>query len=394
MQFPEPIPVIILTGFLGSGKSTILNELLTDPAFANTAVIINEFGDVAIDHDLVQIGRRELMVTSTGCMCCTVGSDIRSSLFELHEAVNQKNINAFNRVIVETTGLADPAPVINQIVPGGSPATGYRDPVVARSFELSGVICTIDAISGLMSMERHFECMKQVAFADRIILTKTDLMQDAATTIDYAELRRMLPGLNPAASIVDKNSLDFDLRKLFTPAPYLPKDLGSDVEGWLAVESAIEQSDSREIKSHPKGRHSNGVIRSDALIHDKPVSAGNLKDFVELLSAIAGPQLLRVKGIVNLEDEQERPLVLHVVQDSLTLRRLTDWPSEDHRTRLVAITHGLAPSLVSELFTVLTGLPRRAKMRLAVTLAVLVVGLFGIIVALSFADAIASVHFK
>lgn len=141
----DKTPVFVLTGFLGAGKSTLLNRLLVDPAFTDTAVIINEFGDVALDHDLVRVGRTQISRATTGCLCCTIGSDIRSTLHELQVRAGAGEFS-FHRVIVETTGLADPAPLVNQLIPGGSPAIGLRDHLVARNFELAGVVTLVDIV--------------------------------------------------------------------------------------------------------------------------------------------------------------------------------------------------------------------------------------------------------
>lgn len=178
---PSLIPVFVLTGFLGSGKTTLLRSLLADPSFADTAVVMNEFGDVSIDHDLLRIGGTEMMVTTTSCLCCSPSSDLRASLFDLHALARVRLSRSFARVVVETTGIADPAPAINQLIPGGAPAIGLRDHTVARSFELAGVVTLVDAILGPMTLERHFECLKQVAFADRIVITKTDMIHDPAS---------------------------------------------------------------------------------------------------------------------------------------------------------------------------------------------------------------------
>src|SRR5688500_8956983 len=162
----DKIPVFVLTGFLGAGKSTLLNRLLADPAFADTAVIINEFGNVALDHDLVRVGETQVARTTTGCLCCAIGSDIRSTLHELHVLAAAGEIS-LHRVIIETTGLADPAPLVNQLMPGGAPAIGLRDHLVARNFELAGVVTLVDIVTGELSIESHFEAAKQIAFADR-----------------------------------------------------------------------------------------------------------------------------------------------------------------------------------------------------------------------------------
>lgn len=196
MNIDRPIPVTILTGFLGAGKSTLLNEFLAGDDVADTAVIVNEFGDISIDHDLIRVNQRELIVPTTGCLCCTAGSDIRSSLFQLYEALESQAVPPFKRVIVETTGLADPAPIINQITLGGVPAVGYRDGAVATTFRLSGVVCAIDVATIEQSIERHFECIKQLAFADLIVLTKTDIALEAAAGPRLSELLATIRQIN------------------------------------------------------------------------------------------------------------------------------------------------------------------------------------------------------
>jgi G3E family GTPase len=369
MKIDQPIPVTILTGFLGSGKSTLLNELLASEAFADTAVIINEFGDIPIDHDLVRVNKRELMVTTTGCLCCTAASDIRSSLFELYDAVESKAVPPFKRVIVETTGLADPAPIINQITPGGLPAVGYRDHVVARCFRLSGVVCAIDVTMIEETMERHFECMKQVAFADSVVLTKTDLRAEAATAPGLSGLLPKIRQINASAAIVDRHGNDFDLAKVFAPRRYDPSEQGADVEGWLALEVALAQQGQTHNDATGASRHAAAGIQSLALVESRPVSPRNLATFIELLKVVGGPQLLRLKGLVGLEDDPERPLVVHGVQHAIQQYRLPAWPSEDRRTRMVIIAHGLDEAVVKSLFTAITGVSARAKAQLVLTVA-------------------------
>jgi G3E family GTPase len=389
MTVPHPIPVIILSGFLGAGKSTLLNDLLIHPEFRDTAVVINEFGDVSIDHDLVHIGEREMMVTTTGCMCCMAGSDIRSSLFELHEATQRQAGPNFARVIVETTGLVDPAPVVNQLIPGGAKALGLRDHVVPRRFHLAGFVCVVDVTTVEQTMDRHFACLKQIAFADRIVLTKTDLASDASRSLHVERLVEQLGAINPPAMIVDRQRPEFDIAALFQPRHFAVAERGEDVEGWLAIESALAQEESLKARSAadgPRGntRHAGAGIRNVALFHDKPVSAGNLASFLDLLSTCAGPQLLRLKGIVELEVAPERPLVIHAVQHALFQHRLPKWPSEDRRTRLVAITHNLDDSVVKSLFTVITGVSFGAKARVALTIAGLAAVGISVIFALAF----------
>lgn len=348
------IPVFILTGFLGAGKSTLLNDLLRDPSFSRTAVIINEFGDVPLDHDLVRVGQTQVARTTTGCMCCTLGSDIRATLDELHMLAAAGEVS-FERVIVETTGLADLAPIINDLIPGGSPAFGLRDHVVARNFELAGVVTLVDIVTGELSIENHFEATKQVAFADRVVLTKTDLARDPATLHDIESLKARLTTLNPSASVQDSKAVDFNRGRLFDPRTYVPASLGDDVMGWLALDDALRA----ERGEAPAARHSDrigferhgGRIRTFTLTRDEPIEPAAFDKFMGLMSAAAGPRLLRAKGLVNLSEDSARPRVFHAVQHVIYPTQVLEaWPSDDDRTRLVFITDGVEPKPVRELF--------------------------------------------
>jgi G3E family GTPase len=348
-------PVILLTGFLGAGKSTLLNDLLSDPAFSDTAVIINEFGDISIDHDLVRVGKNDrttdLMRTTTGCLCCEAGSDIRTTLFELHEAARTGLAPAFSRVIVETTGLADPAPLVNQLIPGGATALGLRDHVVARAFELAGVIAAVDIVTGEMSIENQFEAAKQIAFADRIVLTKADLAKDPASIRDIAVLQQRLASINPTAGMIDRHEAGFDLAAFFAPRVYAPTGLGEDVIGWLALEEAIRAEPGIHGATPMSFDRHGGRIRTFVITREAPVPRTGYRHFVEALRNSAGPRLLRVKGLVAFDDEPDRPRVIHGVQHVVFTPRMLDaWPSEDKRSRLVFITDGIDEKPVRELF--------------------------------------------
>lgn len=352
------IPVYILTGFLGAGKSTLLNRVLRDTASADTAVIINEFGDIGLDHDLVRVGETQVARTTTGCMCCTAGSDIRSTLDELHRLAAAGDI-AFSRVIVETTGLADPTPLVNDLLPGGSPSTSLRDHVAACSFELAGLVTLVDIVTGELTIENHFEASKQVAFADRIVLTKTDLARDPASVRDVESLRQRLAAMNPSAEILDAGVPTFDPATLFRPRPYVPGTLGEDVLGWLALEEAIRAETAARHRGD--GLHSSfdrhgGRIRTFTLTRDEPVEPEAFRKFMGLMVAAAGPRLLRAKGLIAIADDTARPRVIHAVQHVIYPTHMLDaWPSGDRRTRLVFITDGIDPVPVQQLFEAAIG---------------------------------------
>lgn len=352
MALPERIPVFFLSGFLGAGKSTLLNEVLADPAFQDTAVIINEFGDVAIDHLLVHQGETAISQVSTGCLCCSGSTDIAATLFDLHCAASGGLTPAFSRVIVEMSGIGDPAPLVNALITSRQDTYSLRDRTRARVFYLAGVVTLYDIITGDISIERHFEALKQIAFADRIVLTKTDLAKDPATLSDIAALPLELAQLNAAAMIVDRR--EADLASLFSPRPYSLIGRGEDVAGWLALEAVLATDVSHgsgATDTERRSRHTSG-IRSFSIIHDAPVPGSRLFQFLSVLQRSAGQHLLRVKGIVGVEEEPDCPRIVHAVQHvTAEPVRLDAWPDDDRRTRLVFITSGIDPEPVRELFT-------------------------------------------
>lgn len=348
---PEIIPVVILTGFLGAGKTTLLNALLSDETFRGTAVVVNEFGDIAVDNDLIRIGSRELLVTTNGCLCCTPGSDIRVSLFELLEGANAGRAPVFSKVIVETTGLADPAPIVNALIPGTLPAFGMRDHVVARRFRLTQIVTCFDVITGETALKQAFEAVKQVAFASTIVLTKTDLSLENRASPKLAALKRHIASINPSAEIVDRNEANGSLTRIFE-GNYLPGDRVDDVTGWLAIDRMLrsEHHETDTVKSSP---HTDD-IRAISLVHNGPISRASLDILLMLLSNAVGAKLLRMKGLVCLADDLDRPLVVHAVQHLMHPPvRLPAWPDQDRRTRLVIIGRGLDERALTETFRAL-----------------------------------------
>lgn len=352
MPLPERIPVYFLSGFLGSGKSTLLNQFLSDAAFHDTAVIINEFGDVPVDHLLVRKGETTIRQVSSGCLCCSGSSDIRTTLLDLHYAAKSEPSVLFSRVIVEMSGLGDPAPLVNGLSATRSDKVAPHHEVGEGAFYIAGFVTLFDVISGIHSLENHFEALKQIAFADRIILTKTDLVSDLESQIDISSVKDELRAINAGADIIDRQILD--LSEVFSPRPYSIVDRGEDVAGWLALEAAMamEVQHSAYAKTDTKKARHGSSIRTFTIVCDDPLPEARIGKFLSALGSAAGPGLLRVKGIIGTEREPERPLIVHAVQHVISNPvRLRAWPDSDRRTRLVFITSGIDPEPVRNLFT-------------------------------------------
>ena len=349
LPLPDRIPVFFLSGFLGSGKSTLLNELLNDPAFHDTAVIINEFGDVPVDHLLVRRGETTINQVSTGCLCCSGTTDIQTTLSDLHSAAKSDPTIRFSRVIVEMSGLGDPAPLVNAL---SARRTGNGAPEEAAAlevFHLAGFVTLYDIMTGATSVEHHFEALKQVAFADRIVLTKTDLAEAQQDPANVEALREDLRDLNASAEIIDRRAAN--LPDLFSPRPYSTVDRGEDVVGWLALEAALANEADHGPQSRAlQSRHGPG-IRTFSIVSDQPLPKQRFRRFLSILQQSAGQRLLRVKGIVASDEDPDRPLIVHAVQHILSDPvRLDAWPGEDRRTRLVFITSDIDPEPVRALF--------------------------------------------
>ena len=340
------IPVTLLTGFLGSGKSTLLTEILKQPAFDKTAVVVNEFGEIGLDGILIKHSEDQIVEMTSGCLCCTIRGDIRQTLLDLHTKRTNGDIPTFNRVIVESTGLADPAPVVHTLM---------SDPLLDRRYMLGGVVTTVDALTGVVTLENHKECEKQVAVADRLVITKTDLVNSPDAQGSLGDLQARLSALNPTAIILDRNNAEFDHNRLFDTSLFDPDTKSINVRSWLNAEVSGDHHNHSHHHDHEHHHHDvtrhGSDIRAFTLTFEEPVTIEAFASSLEALSLTQGESILRIKGIVNTVDRPGIPLVIHGVQhvfhDPVWL---DEWPDEDHQTKLVFITKGIERETLNMFF--------------------------------------------
>jgi G3E family GTPase len=320
----DSVPVTVLTGFLGSGKTTLLRRALTAPEFSDTAVVINEIGEIAIDHYLVDFVEGSVLELPGGCLCCAVREDLAQTLRSLIERRDLGEIRRFRRIVIETSGLADPAPVL---------FTLGTDPMLDQRLTLGRVVTLVDAVTGIATLDRFAEAARQAAVADALVISKTDLASfgDALAT--------RLAALNPGAERIQGAAASDPASVLFGPHPNPPPRAGeggahaAGVGGW-GLEAA----------------HSHGIAAYTIVLE----GAVSRLDFARALGGLAlarGNDLLRVKGIVRFADRPDRPAVVQAAQHAMFAPEwLEEWPDDDHRSRLVFVVHDLVPEEILDRF--------------------------------------------
>jgi G3E family GTPase len=336
------IPVLVLTGFLGSGKTTLLRHLLHQPDFSRTAVIINEFGEIGLDHDLVEASDDSVIALTTGCLCCKVRDDLAATIGDMLKRRDEGRVTAFTRIVIETSGLADPAPILHTLM---------TDATMAGRLVLSSVVTAVDAANGSGTLEREAISVKQVAVADRLVLTKSDLAWAAPDA-----LLRRLTQLNAAAPVLRAQHGRIDPQSLFGAGGDDPLSMSFDGRSWLGE---------NELR-HSHGPH-DAEIQTYAIIREAPIRAVTLTLLLETLAEHCGSDLLRLKGIINIMESPDRPAVIHGVQHVFHAPNwLARWPSDDRCSRIVVITRGIPRGWIEALLNALDA--EVAEVSLATTL--------------------------
>jgi G3E family GTPase len=325
------VPVTLITGFLGSGKTTLLNHLLRQPAFADAAVIINEFGEIGIDHLLVSSPAENMVLLDTGCLCCTVRGDLVQTLTDLAAKRASGTVPPFSHLVIETTGLADPVPVLQTVV---------ADETLRGIYRLHDVVTLVDAVHGEAQLDTHPESVKQAAVADALLVTKSDIAAPAAVS----SLRERLARLNGGAELHEVVHGHIDPGVFLHGGVYDPATKGEAVERWLR---APVHAHARHDHAHDPSRH-DAHIRSFAFERERPIRRAGLLMWLDMLAGLRGANLLRVKGVLNVEGDA---VVVQAVQSVVHEPVVLDaWPGADRRSRLVFIARDMTREEIERTF--------------------------------------------
>ncbi|MBI3198810.1 MAG: GTP-binding protein [Rhodospirillales bacterium] len=325
----ERLPVALITGFLGSGKTTLLNRVLGDPRMARSLVLVNEFGEVGLDHLFMERVGGDMVLLQSGCVCCTIQGDLDLTLRDIARRRAAAETPPFDRVLLETTGLADPAPILQLLL---------NHPMISHDYRLDGVIATVDAVNGARQLDEHAEAVKQAAVADRLLISKTDLADIDAS----ARLRMRLEDLNPGASLFEIVQGEIDPALLFDSGPFDPSGKSDQVKQWLNAEAHDHHHHHIDRSRH------DAHIGSFCLTFEEPLDWDRFNRWLMAVRASWGDRLLRVKGVLDVVGESQ-PLVIHGVHRTFhppTL--LARWPDAERRSRLVFITRDLDRESVEE----------------------------------------------
>lgn len=355
----SPIPVTLLTGFLGSGKTTLLNQLVRQPGMNRTLVVINEFGEIGLDHQLFSAtSETELVALDSGCLCCTVRGDLVRTLRDVTWRFSRQGKRQFDRLVIETTGLADPAPILHTLM---------TDARLAQNYRLDGIVTTVDAAHAISTLESHDEAIKQAAMADRLLITKTDQADPAALTA----VRQRLTALNTGAQQIEVSHGVVDAALLIDLGIDHRNARKADIERWLGDEDrpdkpamtglqlgpAVDTTapSSAVMPAQPAGdpnRHDHR-IHAHCFTLDTPIDPARLDTWLNLMVSLISERMLRVKGLLNIVG-QDRPTIIHGVQHIFhPPTRLDAWPDDDRRSRLVFITQDLPRESIEGLLAVL-----------------------------------------